>query len=320
MSSVTSGASPRGQARALSMLAVMAAVAAPAACLPGEERVAGDEPHASAEAAASGLGALNDDFSGSALDPSWSNLMPALVNIGVNGGAAHLQAVPGQDAVWFGTSTRTLIYKLVSSTGFKVTTTVHPRKRTNLTQAPTHNLHVGGLMVRDPASHGGSTENYLFIMQGSNESANPGVEVKSTTNSNSVFSEPLWSNPLASDLRICRLGAAFHVYKRVPGTTTWQTGQSDLGHTDPTENRPDLPATLQVGMALNYSGVDNDLDVAFDSITFEPASTLADCTSDAPATPPVPAASRLLVAALAAVMLGAGAGALSRTRQHRRVG
>jgi hypothetical protein len=222
--------------------------------------------------------------------------------------------------VWFGGSTRTLIYKLVDSTNFKVTTTARPRKRTDLTQAPTHGLHVGGLMVRSPASHGGATENYLFIMAGSNESALPGVEVKSTTNGNSVFSEPVWSNPLAADLRICRLGAAFHVYKRVPGTATWQTGQSDANRTDPTENRPDLPATLQVGLALNYGGVDNDLDVAFDAITFEPASTLADCTSDVAVPPPVPATTPVLLAALAAALLVAGAGAVSRARGRRRSG
>jgi hypothetical protein len=284
------------------------------ACAPDDE----PRPAEPALPGALSLGpGLDDDFSGSQLDPSWSNLRPGVVSVAVTGGALHLRSVQGQNAVWFNTSTETLIYKLVASSNFKVTTTARPRKRTDPNVAPTNPLHVGGLMVRDPSSNGGSTENYLFIMAGSNEGAVPGIEVKSTTNSLSTFFEPAWSNPLAADLRICRLGGNFHVYKRVPGTTSWIPAQSDPGRSDPTESRPDLPATLQVGLALNYLGPDNDLDVAFDGITFAPATSLADCTTDLPTAPapPVPALSTRAFGAAMLVLLAAGVTILARRRR-----
>jgi hypothetical protein len=129
-------------------------------------------------------------------------------------------------------------------------------------------------------------------------SAVPGVEVKSTTNNNSVFEEPAWSNPLAADLRICRVGSSFQLYKRIPGDPTWTLAKI--------YDRPDLPVTLQVGPALNYSGPDDDLDVAFERITFAPIASAADCTSDAPAAA-VPAMPTPTLVALALALALAGA-------------
>jgi hypothetical protein len=249
-----------------------------------------------AVAAPGDLASLDDEFAGTALDPSWSVLNPQLLSISESGGQLHLQAVPGQDSVWLSASTKELVYKLVTATNFKVTTTVFPRKRTDPTSAPTHALHVGGVMARNPDNSAG--ENYVFIMMGSNESAVPGVEVKSTTNSSTIFDEPAWPNPLAADLRICRVGSAFQLYKRVPGAASWTLAT--------TYNRPDLPATLQVGPALNYRGTDNDLTVGFERITFEPVASAADCTTDAPP-PSVPAAPP---GALAALALGLAVAAL----------
>jgi hypothetical protein len=172
------------------------------------------------------------------------------------------------------------VYKLLTGYYFKVTTTARPRKRTNANQAPTNALHVGGLMARDPASHGGNTENYLFIMVGSNEGAQPGVEIKSTLNGQSAWKEPAWSNPLAAELRICRIKADFYLYKRAPGASTWVLA-NQLDQMAPV-NRPDLPETVQVGPVLNFSGPGNDLDVAFDDIVLAPVSpaSVADCTRD----------------------------------------
>jgi len=267
------------------------------------------------------LAGLSDDFNGTQLDPSWTVLNAPLLQIAVSGGALHLQAIPGQDGVWFQGSTKTLVYKLVTASNFKVTTTARPRKRTDPTTPPTNPLHVGGLMVRNPSSSGGTTENYLFIMVGSNEGAMPGVEVKSTTNGSSVFAEPGWSNPAAADLRICRLGSSFYVFKRVPGTTTWQSGRSNESRPDPAESRPDLPQTLQVGLALNYSGGVNDLNVGFDNIIFSADTplTFADCISDLPASAPVPASSPAVPFVLGAALLLAGAVTVAaRARGHDR--
>jgi hypothetical protein len=197
----------------------------------------------------------------------------------MTGGALHLQAIQGQAGVWYQGSTKSLVYQLISG-DFMVTTTARPRKRTDANQAPTNALHVGGLMVRSPSSSGGNTENYLFTMVGSNEFAQPGVEIKSTTNGVSQWSEPVWPEPLGAELRICRLGTSFYLYKRTIGGTTWILAdhQGNAAAID----RPDLPSTVQVGMALNFSGPNNDLDVAFDEITLgsPPPASVADCTSN----------------------------------------
>jgi hypothetical protein len=227
--------------------------------------------------------AFSDDFENGSLDPCWATLngtsASPLIEIEQAGGVLHLRAINGQNGVWYQGATKSLVYKLVTG-NFKVTTMAHPRKRTNVNEAPSLALHVGGLMARHPSSNGGNTENYLFTMVGSNEFAEPGVEIKSTTNGASQWSEPTWSNPLAAELRLCRLGASFHAYKRAPGSGGWiladHQGQAMA------ISRPDLPETLQVGLALNFSGPNNDLDVSFDDITLAATApvTAADCTSD----------------------------------------
>jgi len=227
-----------------------------------------------------------DDFSGTQLDPCWTVLngdsSTPLITWSISNGSLHLTAQPTPDGVWYQGSTRSLIYKTVTAMRFKVTTTVHPRKRTDLTAVPTHELHVGGLMARDPASHGGNTENYLFVMAGHPEGndgvVHMGTEVKSTTNGTSVWDEPDWPANDA-DLRICRIDSDFYLYKRVPGTTTWML--SNQTRQAASVSRPDMPATLQVGMGLNFSS-GSDLDVAFDQIVMSPnaPATQSDCTTD----------------------------------------
>jgi hypothetical protein len=228
----------------------------------------------------------SDDFSGTMLDPCWTVLngsasSPFIMTYETNG-ALHLQAMPTPDGVWYQGSTKSLVYKLVTAMRFKLTTTVHPRKRTDMTSPPTQQLHVGGLMVRNPSSMGNATENYLFIMMGHPEGnsgvEHPGIEVKSTVNGGSAYKEPDWG-AIDADLRMCRIDSNFYLYARVPGTATW-TLISETGAAAPV-SRPDLPATVQLGMALNFSA-GADLDVAFDQITMSATApaTPADCTSD----------------------------------------
>jgi hypothetical protein len=235
---------------------------------------------------AAGCAGFSDDFSGTTLDPCWTTLNGAgssnpLLLPYLSNGALHLQAEPTPDGVWFQGSTRSMVYKVVTAMRFKVTTTVHPRKRTDPTSVPTQ-LHVGGLMVRNPSSAGGATENYLFIMcghpEGSSGVAHQGIEVKSTTNGGSAYKEPDFPANDA-DLRMCRIDGNFYLYARPAGTTTW-TLIDQAGNAMPV-SRPDLPATVQLGMALNFSA-GADLDVAFDQITMAatPPATAADCTAD----------------------------------------
>jgi hypothetical protein len=251
----------------------------------GADAAAADAPFVSRDAASS-CAALDDDFAGTALDPCWKTLNGTagrpLIDISVAGGALHLTANTQDNGVWYQGSTRSLVYKLVTASRFKLTTTVHPRKASDPSQPPTRALHVGGLMVRDPASNGGRTENYLFIMAGSNEAARPGVEMKSTTDGVSEWDEPAWSTPEVAELRICRLGAAFQLYRRAPGGGTWTLGDPFRRASAGPVSRPDLPETLQVGLALNFSAA-SDLTVAFDDVSLEvlpPTATVADCTSD----------------------------------------
>lgn len=225
---------------------------------------------------------FSDDFAGSALGSCWSVMNGGgspIIQITQTGGALHLQAISGADRRWYNGGTGSLVYQTVTAWNFKVTTTVHPRKRTDANAAPTIDLHVGGLMVRDPSSMGGASENYVMLMAGSNETSQPGVEIKSTTNGQSVWAEPVWSSPLVAELRMCRLHEALYLYKRVPAGTWVLANQLD--QMAPVM-RADLPETLQVGMSLNFGGAPTDLDVAFDAITMAatPPATVADCTAD----------------------------------------
>lgn len=245
----------------------------------------GSSSGGNAGASAGGTGgtscAFSDDFEGATLDACWTTLngtpSAPLIQIAQSGGALQLTANDGQNGVWYNGSTKSLVYKLVTG-DFKVTTTARPRKRTNANQAPTLPLHVGGIMARSPSSSGGQTENYVFTMVGSNELAQPGVEIKSTTNGQSQWDEPVWSDPLAAELRLCRIGTSFYAYKRPASGGTWVL--SDHDGQPAAISRPDLPPTLQVGLALNFSGPNNDLAVSFDAILLDVPASVGDCTSD----------------------------------------
>lgn len=242
---------------------------------------------------------FDDTFAGTTLDPCWSVLngtqQAPLISVNVSGGALHLVAQGNLNGVWYQGSTKSLVYKQVSESAFKVTTTVRPRKATNAASLPTKDLHVGGLLLRDPASQGGGTERYVLFMAGHSENNNgvvhQGVEVKSTVNGCSNWNEPDWGATATeqdAELRVCRIGAAFRFYKRVPGANSWTpaapptpscTGNVVQGDV---LTRADMPATLQVGVGLNFSNP-SDLDVAFDAIQLValPANaTAADCVTD----------------------------------------
>jgi len=232
------------------------------------------------------------------LDPCWKVLNGTqanpLITMNVTDGALHLRAMGNQNGVWYQGATKSLVYQLVTASAFKVTTTAHPRKASAADSLPTKDLHVGGLMVRNPSSSGGNTENYVFLMVGHSENNNgmvhQGVEFKTTANGCSDWKEPDWGSSADerdADLRICRIGAAFRMYKRVPGAASWTAAEPPSGCAGNTLSsgvlmRSDLPETIQVGLALNFNAP-SDLDVAFDFIHYTalPAgATAADCTSD----------------------------------------
>jgi len=223
----------------------------------GDASVAGS----SNETDATGAVPSNDTFDGKSLDPSWTVFRPDLADITVADGS--LSIVPHSGALWYQASQADLIYKLVTG-NFKATTTVHARKASNPMQTPSQFADVGGIMARNPS---GSSENYILGVVGYAEMNQLAVEHKSTTNGKSVYGEVAFTPD--AEFRMCRVGSTFTIYYRHPGDTTWGPAF------DPFE-RPDLPATVQVG-AIAYTGAGSpDFVAIFDDFRFEPLD--AGCT------------------------------------------
>jgi hypothetical protein len=217
------------------------------------------------------LAMLSDDFAGAALDPAWTIFGDPVVDVTVENGALSMHMV--RPALWFNAMTASLVYKEVTG-DFKVTARVHARKFSDPAQPPDRNVHLGGLMARDPqGTDMGGQENYVFIVAGYDVN-DISVEHKTTTDNNSVYMGPSWPSGDA-ELRICRIGSAFRLYKRELGATSWTEAVSYM--------RPDLPATLQVGANAYAQGCMMgcpDLVVSFDELTFAEARTEADCSAN----------------------------------------
>lgn len=217
--------------------------------------------------AGGGVAALSDDFAGNSLSGSWSVLNPQSLQIGVGGGELHLTVT--QHALWFQSEQGTLVYKEVNG-DFKLTSTVRARRTTNPNLPADRYVHLGGLMARSGAGGG---ENYVFIVVGFDEN-DLSVETKTTVNNVSTYAGPSWPSGDA-ELRLCRVGRTFVVYKRALGAGTWTEANR--------YDRPDLPSTLQVGPNAYAFANGNpgapDLTVSFDAATFAPVSGLADCAN-----------------------------------------
>jgi hypothetical protein len=153
---------------------------------------------------------------------------------------------------------------------FKVTSTVRARKSSTPADPPSERIHLGGLMARDAASDGPAGESYVFIVVGQDEN-DLSVETKTTTGDVSTYTGPPWPSGDA-ELRVCRVGSQFLLYKRAIGELTW----TEAAHFD----RPDLPATLQVGPNVYSAAATPDLQVAFDGVVFAEVADAAACAQD----------------------------------------
>jgi hypothetical protein len=97
------------------------------------------------------------------------------------------------------------------------------------------------------------------------------VENKTTRDDVSYVDGPPWRSGDA-ELRICRVNARFHLYRRPIGGKAWEKTVS--------YKRPDLPKTLQVG-PIAYALTDAvDLRASFDWIRYAPVKSIEDCTKD----------------------------------------
>jgi hypothetical protein len=172
-------------------------------------------------------------------------------------------------ALWFNDSQGVLAFKPVSG-DFKATATVRTQRASN-DEPPPPAIRLGGLMARDPASDSTGMQNYVHIVVGNGPSGVLAVEHKTTTNSNSVYDAPEWPSPDAQ-LRICRVGSTFNLYKRPVGSRPWEQAAS--------YDRPDLPAELQVGADIYSPNTPPDLRVRWDEVRYQSVADVGDCEAD----------------------------------------
>jgi len=202
---------------------------------------------------------LGDDFNGAMLDPSWSVLNPGLVTIDVSGGSLNIEpTMAGAGTTWFNDSEGPLIYKPVTG-DFDVRVVISTEDPGNPGNPPPTQYRLAGVLARDPASVPGSL-NWVHVALGSGAAAQgTSYEYKSTDESVSTW----MTIPTASssgELRLVRSGATFDQYWRADGISPWTLIQTFV--------RPDLPATLQVGMMIYSTDAPPSIRASFDEIAF----------------------------------------------------
>ena len=198
---------------------------------------------------------------------SYSFLNRDRVEVSVRDGALSMTLTT--PALWFNESQGVLAFKPVTG-DFKATATVRTQRASN-DEPPAATIRLGGLMARDPASDTTGMQNYVHIVVGNGPSGVLAIEHKTTANSNSVYDAPEWPSPDAQ-LRVCRVGSTFNLYKRPIGSRTWEQAAS--------YDRPDLPAELQVGADIYSPNTPPDLRVRWDELRYQPVAGVGDCESD----------------------------------------
>ncbi len=197
----------------------------------------------------------------------WSVINPQSVDIKVQNDGSLLLILK-RHALWFMQQRGVLLYKPVSG-DFKITADVYTAKSSDPSQPPggDKTVQLGGLMARNGNS---GQENYVFIVVG-DDGNGLSVETKNTTQGLSKFDGPYWGSGEA-ELRLCRIGQAFNLYKRhINANEPWTLATS--------YDRPDVPETLQVGLNI-YTDSSPDLQIHFENIKIESISSKADCETD----------------------------------------
>lgn len=253
----------RGAPRA-ALAALLAALAPLRAAGEGTDAIFADAFEAGDTSAWGDLTDLSDTFEDGALS-GWSVLNPDDASVAEEGGALAVE--PGPSTLWFDGSSSILVWKQVTG-NFRVSARVRARRASQPDQVPDELIHLGGLMARDG---GAPAENYVFAVVGRDEN-DLSVEAKTTADGSSTYEGPAWAGAEA-ELRLCRLGSEFRLYARPLAGGAWQQPFPTLSTVD----RPDLPATLQVGANAYAFQPDADLRVTWESIDFYRPQTLADC-------------------------------------------
>ena len=195
---------------------------------------------------------FRDSFDGTALDLRWHVLHPSLATIEVADGALSLTPTQGGLAsIWFEDAEGVLVYRTVTG-DFTATARVHAR-RPGTSDPPSTPYRLGGLLARRPGAVSGARDS-VHVALGAGVTG-PCAEDKTTQDSDSDF--VLY--PIASadgELRIRRRGASFELAYRALGVLPWTVLRTHL--------RPDLPATLQVGMMAYSTPTPPDLVARFE--------------------------------------------------------
>ncbi len=204
---------------------------------------------------------LSDDFTGTSLDPAWSEHQPQFYSAEVSNGHLTIDidgTACNNNCPWFHSQSAGFIYKDIVG-DFEVVAAIASEEASGINAGDdiSNDTQLGGLMARNK---NGSTENYVFNVVGTRFDV-PSIETKSTTNDNSGTIEHFAIGTTRSELRITREGSTFRMYSRELGAADW-THRS-------TFSRPDLPDTLQVGIiAYAFQSYPEDLAVKVDYIRF----------------------------------------------------
>ncbi len=202
-------------------------------------------------------GPLSDTFDGTSLSPDWQVLNGSLVDVEVSGGALHLEPLAtGASNIWFDDAEGPLVHKTVTG-DFTLKARVRAVDPSAPGQPPAPQFRLGGLLVRDPANAPGSLD-WVHVAFGAGSTAVPvTVEDKSTDESVSDWI-PHPAPAAAGWLRIRRAGSLFHTAYRPFGAAAWIPLR--------TFDRPDMPATVQVGAMVYSLNAPPGIRVSFDEI------------------------------------------------------
>lgn len=203
---------------------------------------------------------FEDSFDGTGLDPSWRVLHPDLATVSVTNGALRIAPNQGGLAtIWYQDAEGALVYRNVTG-DFTATARVHARLPGSALPPPV-SYRLGGILARRPGSTAGDRDSVHVALGAGVPTMPVCAEDKTTVDSVSDF----LLHPIPSadgELRLRRRGARFSMAWRPFGVGPWMPLRSHL--------RPDLPATLQVGLMAYSADASANLELRFDRFRLEP--------------------------------------------------
>lgn len=206
------------------------------------------------------LSHFDDEFEGAALDPEWSVLHPELAAIAVSNGRLDLTPnTGGLPNMWYQDGEGVLVRKMVTG-DFTVTTRLTVDDPSNPGASPPPSYRFAGISARDPSSTA-LDQDYVHAALGVGGPNGPIVsEDKSNLDSISDWVVyPIVAN--TGELRITRSGSLFSVYYRLDSGSPWTLMRA--------HDRPDLPATLEVGPMAYAASAPAAVRGRFEYVRFE---------------------------------------------------